>query len=127
MDGNGVYSASIYRIADMLRFAGVSVDLYATDLPCVGMYRSETKEVFINESGARDALLAIAHEAGHWLGYALGERSHSYQRERQAFVYGWQVLRMVRAPITRDEWIEDERARRAAPEVDTSAFRKAST
>jgi hypothetical protein len=116
----------IERIITWLTASGVKVELYAFDLPCAGMYRSETREVFLNVPGARDALLAIAHEAGHWLGYVVfKEKLHSYQRERQAFTYGWRVLVLVGADrlITRKEWIQAERERRTAPDVDASGFR----
>lgn len=68
------------------------------------MYRSETKEIFLNESNAYVALLTLAHEAGHWLGYLIDEKPHSYQRERQAYVYGWHVLTWFEADVSRKEW-----------------------
>lgn len=114
----------LYRIIRWLRASGVKVHAYAYDLPCAGMYRSETREVFLNEATARGALLTLAHEAGHWLGYVcFGEKKHSYQRERQAFVYGWRVLVMVGADraVSRVEWIQAELDRRAVPgEVSTA-------
>jgi hypothetical protein len=58
---------------------------------------------------ARQALLTLAHEAGHWLGNeTFGYKKHSYQRERQAKVYGWRVLGLVGAQhlFTRDEWMK---------------------
>jgi hypothetical protein len=117
------HSFYIDRLVRLLRAFDVKVHLYAFDLPCAGMYRSETKEVFLNEPTALGGLLTLAHEAGHWLGYeGYGEKRHSYQRERQAFVYGWQVLELIEATnvVSRAEWINAERARRAAPDVDTS-------
>ncbi len=117
------YSFYIDRLTRLLRAFDVKVHLYAFDLPCAGMYRSETKEVFLNEPTALGGLLTLAHEAGHWLSYeSFGEKRHSYQRERQAFVYGWQVLELIEATslVSRAEWISAERARRAAPDVDTS-------
>lgn len=93
------------------------------------MWDSDSRQVFINEADARGTLLTIAHEAGHWLGYEVfGQRNHSYQRERQAFVYGWRVLMLVGAAdvvISRAEWIEEERERKAAPDVDTETFERA--
>jgi hypothetical protein len=99
-----IYSNHIYEIVAWLRRNGVRVHEYATDLPASGMYRSETKEIFLNEPDAFFALLTIAHEAGHWLGYLIDEKPESYQRERQAHVYGWYVLKWFDAPITRETW-----------------------
>jgi hypothetical protein len=98
------YSQYIYEIIPWLRRNGVTVHEHAFALPCSGMYRSETREIFLNEPRAFYALLALAHEAGHWLGYLIDEKPHSYQRERQAYVYGWYVLRWFNTPITRATW-----------------------
>jgi hypothetical protein len=113
-------SDAIVRVIRLLRALGARVHLYVFELPCLGMYRSETREAFLNASGARDALLTIAHEAGHHIGYLRRPMKHSYQRERQAFVFGWPVLLAIGADVTRAEWIAHERARRASPDVDTS-------
>lgn len=110
-----IYSPHIYAIIDWLTRCGVRVHPHAHDLPCAGMYRSETREVFLNVRDARGALLTLAHEAGHWLGYLIDEKPHGYQRERQAFAYGWHVLRWFGVPVTREEWIEDNRAGRGLP------------
>lgn len=98
------YSPYVYEIVEWLRRNEVVVHLYATDLPAAGLYRSETMEIWINEHDAFFALLVIAHEAGHWLGYLIDEKPHSYQRERQAHVYGWHILRWFDAPISRETW-----------------------
>ncbi len=113
------YSDCIFEIAAWLRRCGVEVHLYARELPCSGMYRSETRQIFLNEPNALVALCTIAHEAGHWLGYLIDEKSHSYQRERQAFAYGWHVLRWFDAPVTRATWILFDQGRREAPDVET--------
>lgn len=99
----------IFAIAEWLERCGVRVNLYAFDLPATtgGRYVNETREIFMNVCYARDALLTLAHEAGHWLGYLIDEKPHVYQREWQAFVYGWHVLRWFDAPVTRAEWLED--------------------
>lgn len=105
----------IYALAHWLGRHGVTVHLYAHDLPCAGMYRAETVEIFLNEPNAHQALMVLAHEAGHWVGYLIGEKRHSYQRERQAFAYGWKWLRLFGAPVTRTEWIEHHRNTRGLP------------
>lgn len=125
------YSDYITILATWLRNSGVHVHPYAFDLPFYGgLYRSETNEIFLNVPQAREALLVLAHEAGHWLGYAVfGERPHSYQRERQAYVYGWRVLVLIGADrvISRREWIENcwsSHRQRLKDTIDTSGFRR---
>lgn len=116
-------SEAIYLIIKWLRASGVIVHEHASNLPCCGMYRSETKEIFLNDPGAKSALITICHEAGHWLGYIVfGERKHQYQRERQAFVYGWKVLNMFGANrfISKNDWLQYEKERRSSKDVDTS-------
>ncbi len=107
----------IYAIIDWLRRCGVTVHEHAFDLPPAvgGIYRSETREIFLNEPNALDALITLAHEAGHWLGYLIDEKPHSYQRERQAFVYGWHVLRWFNAPVSRQAWVHRHRITSSLP------------
>jgi hypothetical protein len=105
-------SPFIAQIIAWLRSNGVKVHERAYELPCYGMYRSETKEIFLNVADATLALLTLAHEAGHWLGYLIDAKENSYQRERQAFAYGWHVLQWFEAPISRKLWIEAELSRR---------------
>jgi len=95
-----------------LREIGVTVDLYAFDLHHGGLYRSETREISLNVPDAERALLTLAHEAGHHIGYLLaGDRNDkrpALHRERQAYVYGWRVLRLIGADalVSRRQWIE---------------------
>lgn len=106
-------SDHIDLLASWLRSIGVTVELYAFDLHHGGLYRSETREVFMNVCNAESALMTLAHEAGHHIGYVLaGERNDSrpsLHRERQAYVYGWRVLRLIGADelITREQWIRE--------------------
>lgn len=100
-----MFSPFIDAIISWLRRNGVRVYPHSHDLPANGMYRSETKQIFLNVNQAREALLTLAHEAGHWLGYLIDEKAHSYQRERQAYVYGWHVLQWFHAPVMRKEWV----------------------
>lgn len=107
-------SCYIDLLASWLRSVGVTVELYAHDLPWYGgLYRSETCEIFLNVYNAGSSLMTLAHEAGHHVGYVLaGERNDSrpsLHRERQAYVYGWRVLRLIGADalITREQWIAE--------------------
>lgn len=113
-------SAYIDRLIRWLRLSGARVHPFAVDMSFDGgFYRSETREVFLNVASARSALLTLAHEAGHFLGYEVfGEKRESYQRERQAFAYGWRALALIGADriVSRSEWIEHERERRRTPQ-----------
>ena len=106
-------SAYIYTLVAWLQSIGVTCDLHAFDLHYGGLYRSETQQIFINEPKAERALMTLAHEAGHHVGYVLaGERNDartSLHHERQAYVYGWRTLRLIGADrlITRAQWIAE--------------------
>jgi hypothetical protein len=113
------HSDVITEMIAWLERIGVRVVPYAHDLPCAGMYRSETETIYLNEPTAYGALMTLAHEAGHHLGYLICEKEHSYQRERQAFAYGWHVLKWFGAQVTRRAWIRQEQDRRMAPAVAT--------
>jgi hypothetical protein len=128
----------ITALAAWLQSIGVTVELYAHDLPYAGLYRSETREIFMNVPGAESALMTLAHEAGHHVGYVLtghdrNERRPSLHRERQAYVYGWRVLQLIGADklISRRRWIADCRAshrafvedQRAATDAARTRFR----
>ncbi len=98
-------------IASWLRSVGITVHLYAHDLGWIGgLYRSEARTIWINVPNARGALLTLAHEAGHVLGYVYhrnNDQRPTLFREQQAYVYGWDVLVMFGADalISRAEWI----------------------
>lgn len=107
-----MYSPFIYAMIDWLRRCGVEVHNEPPPHPsAAGLYRSETKEIWLHpELSAQEALLTLAHEAGHWIGYLIHERRESGKREQQAYVYGWHVLRWFDAPVTRSEWVAECRA-----------------
>jgi hypothetical protein len=102
------YSEYIYKISDWLESIGVKVtrvDSFDTDT-VAGRYHYDRSEIEILSClEARTALLTVAHEAGHHIGALLHRRSESYKREQQAYAYGWKVLRLVGAPISRAEWL----------------------
>lgn len=111
------FSKYIYAITSWLSACRVPLQMYSTALPNGVGGRCYSKQedgyvgisVSIEVSSARAALLTLAHEAGHWLGNeSFGYKKHSYQRERQAKVYGWRVLQLVGAQhlFTRKEWME---------------------
>ncbi len=111
-----LYSGYITRIADWLKSSGVRVYFKMPSNPAYsGLYRSETREIWIApDLGAKQALLTLAHEAGHWIGYLIHERAEPTKREQQAYAYGWRVLKLFRAPISRAEWLEDCRTNETA-------------
>lgn len=104
-------STCIEEIAEWVRSHGVPVDLFATDLPSevMGRYDDDPPRIRLNMwsigPDAQFALAVLAHEAGHWIGQILHPVAHSYQAERQAMGYGWRVLRLFNAPVSRGEWI----------------------
>lgn len=104
----------IDKLAAWLRDQGVRVympyDDAAPPMPfeAAGIYRSETREIWIGGGlSAFDALLTLAHEAGHWLGYHVRAYPGQRRREWQAYAYGWRLLRWLEAPVTRAEWRAD--------------------
>lgn len=99
---------ALNRLAAFLTQQGVRVYFERPPHPtAAGLYRSETREIWIHpHSSAEWMLLTLAHEAGHWIGYIVQEKPHAYQRERQAYVYGWKMLQLVQAPITRAGWLD---------------------
>lgn len=98
-------------IVQYMQDLGFTVNLYAHNLHYGGRYDHRSKTIWINDPEARSALMTLAHEVGH----AVGWRMHNHvakrkqlHRERQAYVYGWQVLKLFGADslISRQEWIE---------------------
>lgn len=113
-----MYSRYIDFVLRWLDASGVSVSTCAFHLPkgvaarYYGSMDNRPAHIDMNVPTAREALLTLAHEAGHWLGNeTVGYKRHSYQRERQAKAYGWRVLGLVGAQhlFTRDEWMEFHR------------------
>lgn len=110
-----MYSKYIDLILRWLRASNVAVNTWATDLPdhvygrCFNTTVDGEVRIDTNVSTAREALMTLAHEAGHWLGNeTFGYKKNGYQRERQALVYGWRVLVLVGAQraVTRTEWFQ---------------------
>ncbi len=109
----GVHSEAIDAICSWLREQGVTVH-FRDDIDgnedSLGLYRSETREIFIRSGeSARSTLLTLAHEAGHWVGTTLlGRRvRYHFQAERQAYAYGWKVLQLFAPHVEKSDWIED--------------------
>lgn len=110
------YSSCIDTLAAIVRAAGVTVELFAFDLePGVqGRFYDERNHIDINEPSALQALITLAHEAGHWMGYAVSPKrgpERTAQRERQACVYGWRFLVLCGGDrlVSRREWMEAHR------------------
>lgn len=108
-----LYSPYIELILRWLAASGVPVDTFASNLPpetlgrCYNTVDDGRVHIEMNAPNAYQALLTIAHEAGHWLGNEVfGHKDTSDERERQAFKYGWRVLCLVGADevVTLDEW-----------------------
>lgn len=110
-------SGHIYSIVEFCEKLGVTVKLHDFDLEFVGQYDHDKRLIRINEPNAENALATLAHELGHYVGYLIhgSERNRSksqVHRERQAYVYGWKILKWFGADtiISRERWIEDCRA-----------------
>lgn len=110
-----IYSKYIDLITRWLHASKVSVVIQTNWKPgmpygtCYNTVDDGFVLITLDVPGAREALLTLAHEAGHWLGNeAFGHKKHGYQRERQAKVYGWRVLGLIGAQrlFTRAEWME---------------------
>lgn len=103
------YSDYIYKIEAWLLSINVQVSYipsFETDLVAGRHHDDPPKVEILSSLDAKQALLAIAHEAGHHIGYVLHRRIESYKRE-QVYAYGWRVLRLARAPISRAEWLAE--------------------
>jgi hypothetical protein len=120
-----VITPLIYQLRDWIEEQGVVVDLYAMDLPddVGGRYDNDLDPpmILLNETIAKRALMTLAHEVGHWVGYrVMRPRATSSARERQAFGYGWKALGLVGAQhgdVTREDWIAFEHERREAVKI----------
>jgi hypothetical protein len=88
-------SHAIYAIIAILEKWGCKV---ITDLSLepAGQIDYQARTIRINEPNAELALIAIAHEAGHYLHYLLDPDLESNfdiaERENIAFNNGWQIL-----------------------------------
>lgn len=104
------YSPHIDALTRFLRDAGCRVNLHAHKLKPLGRYYERRRSILLNAPDAKLALLVLAHEAGHWMGYRLNPGPEtrsgtvSTVREREAHRFGWMLLRAIRAPIPRREW-----------------------
>jgi|WetSurSiteA1Bulk_404760.scaffolds.fasta_scaffold112641_2 hypothetical protein len=103
------YSEHIYAMAQYLESTGIEVILYHLDLPVAGRIDYKNKKIWLNEPGARDGLMTLSHEGGHWLSYLkfTKENYPTHIREGLAYLYGWKILRELSpGMISRTEWRE---------------------
>lgn len=71
----------------------------------------QQKEIRLDVPEARDALMNLAHEGGHWLSYLLlrSDENSDYDtetRELLAFNFGYHLLESLEAPISSNDWIQ---------------------
>ena len=113
----------IYQLADQLQSVGATVDLFAVRLPVAGRVHyvgwcaecatTHTAPLIdVNEPVAKHALMTLAHEAGHlrsWADFGQDDTLTRHHREALAYLYGWNVLRELDAPITPQDWFEHHR------------------
>lgn len=90
------FSTYIIRLTNLLELLGVSVFLHVHNLPVSGQTDYQKRTICLNESNAKLALMALAHEGGHWLSYLLWNSVeldfNRKQREILAFHLGWWFL-----------------------------------
>ena len=122
------YSDHLYRLKDLLEDQGLTVDLF-WEGPSEGEVGPgaridyEAKWVGVNPRfswPAKEALLSLAHEAGHWFSHCRNRDKDldRQQRERLAYLYGWGVLQRLGVTlqeVTKADW-------RKAHEVEAERF-----
>ena len=112
----GTYSDGIRRLDVLIRALGCSVDLYNKQKMLQpkeygGRISYRGAQIWINCPTAREALLLLAHEGGHWLSHLrYPEKDFSRPlREVLADHYGWDLLCAVGADklVDHREWLEE--------------------
>jgi len=81
-------STLIDVIISWLQSCGITVKLHDFDLHYGGQYIHETHTIRINDPETRSALMTLAHEAGHAIGYVMHRNNAARPqlfRERQAY------------------------------------------
>lgn len=114
------YSAYIYALIAFLKtvFPQLKIIKYAK-LPCniAGRCNYEKNWIKLNEPNAQQALMTLAHEAGHYTSYIRNKDKinccyedyySEKKREQLAYLYGWSLMVMIGATsiITKEMWKE---------------------
>lgn len=112
MSETNKYSRYIDFILRWMSASGVHVDTQDTTIPefsgrCFNHKDDGYTLICVNCPTAREALLILAHEVGHWFGNEVtGHKETKDEREEQAYEYGWRALLLVGADavVTHAEW-----------------------
>jgi len=108
--GEGEISPYIERIIQWFELQGFTVDRHAGHLfetDTMGKIFYTEKKLELNVWNAKDALMTCYHEAGHLISYIRMselEQPPLFKREQLAKRYGWALIRLFQAPITKAEW-----------------------
>jgi len=105
METHHYHIDELYKIADYL---GIEIKINF-NLKVSGKTHYLKALIEINEPKAKDALITLAHELGHYIFYLDNrekEQPPVIMRERAAYRLGWYLLRKIDANITKEEWID---------------------
>jgi hypothetical protein len=114
------YSGGIERLMALLVNAGVTVEMRVRWLAddVAGRYDAKRNHIAVWDTpGAQEALVVLAHEAGHWLDYRMRPYPQTQpghprpRREHAAIVLGWKLLGIIEAHklVTWARWADHHR------------------
>jgi len=99
----------IYKLVRVGEILGLKFVLHDQSLPknVAGRICYRKKTVRINEPCAEDALMIVAHELGHFFHHLRNKdrKIGRDKREISAYLYGWGLLKRIKAPISKEQWI----------------------
>lgn len=109
------FSDHLYLLRDLLAQLGVEVRLHEHELEVCGRCDYQQRIIYINEPTSKLALMALAHEGGHWWSYLLWHDLDfvRHEREQLAFLLGWWLLVAVgvvgdgRQQVRVSDWYAD--------------------
>ncbi len=106
------YSAIIDEIVEYAAEKyGLTFDLFVPDLDAFGRCHYDKKLIEINVPTAKDAMMTLAHEIGHWVGYLKNNKRPQNdftkeEREGWAKDNGWKIIQKfdTNQTVTKEEW-----------------------
>ncbi len=98
----------INNLIELCQIARLRYDLFDLSLPSNISGRCDYKnsKIVINEPNVKQAIMTMAHEMGHYFSYLknLDKDFNKEKRERLAYLYGWGILKYIKAPISKQAW-----------------------
>lgn len=105
------YSHHIKRAWKYLQRRGVKIIIdHKLENDLAGQCDYKHKLIRINEPRAKEALMTLVHEGGHWLSYLqYGKTINGYTcakrvKEHFAYLFGLELICKLNLPITFKEW-----------------------